>query len=116
MEFKLLELQYVGKAVAFISEDGLTNQWGMILNRTDLSIFTTNYMSFPLVLRWAVKQGFTALPGNSSGQCPGDKLAAFARARIVFAGKRTKALRVIATPDTRATLTSPTDAKVTTHY
>ncbi|CAD6239843.1 unnamed protein product [Miscanthus lutarioriparius] len=84
MEFKLLERQYGMLAVAFISEDGLTNQWGMILNRTDLSILATNYMSFPLVLRWAVKQGFTALPGNSSGQCPGDITSSICKSKDSF--------------------------------
>ncbi|KAG0536409.1 hypothetical protein BDA96_03G061300 [Sorghum bicolor] len=84
MEFKLLELQYGLDAVAFISEEGLTNQWGMILNRTDLSIPMTNYMSFSLVLRWAVKQGFTALPGNLSGQCPGDITSSICKSKDSF--------------------------------
>ncbi|XP_066308365.1 wall-associated receptor kinase 3-like [Miscanthus floridulus] len=41
-------------------------------------------MSFPLVLRWAVKQGFTALPGNSSGQCAGDITSSICKSKDSF--------------------------------
>ncbi|CAM0150830.1 unnamed protein product [Urochloa decumbens] len=54
---------------AFISEEGLTDRWYTILNRSDL--WETKYLSSPLVLRWAVKQGFPA-PADNSAQCPGD--------------------------------------------
>nr|XP_034569271.1 wall-associated receptor kinase 2-like isoform X2 [Setaria viridis] len=72
MEFKGLNLHTKQeynflRAVAFISEDRLTDQWYMTLNRTDISM--SLYMSSPYVLRWAVKQGFPAPAGNM-GQCP----------------------------------------------
>ncbi|CAO2148068.1 unnamed protein product [Urochloa humidicola] len=54
---------------AFISEEGLTNQWYGILNKANLS--TPYYMASPVVFRWAVKQDVLA-PADNSGQCPGD--------------------------------------------
>ncbi|KAG2560803.1 wall-associated receptor kinase-like 6 [Panicum virgatum] len=57
-------------AVALVSEDGLTDQWGVILNRSDL--WWLSYMASPLVLRWAVKQGVTAPANYSLGPCLGD--------------------------------------------
>ncbi|CAL4994398.1 unnamed protein product [Urochloa decumbens] len=82
MEFKRLNLHTsqgnpLGRAhaIAFVSEDGMDDQWFISLNRTDLSSRASEFMSFPLVLRWAVKQGLPAAAssaGNSSGQCPGD--------------------------------------------
>lgn len=57
----------------------MTDEWYMTLTRADLAhlidpIYRTQfvyYMSFPLVLRWAVTQGFpTSFASNSSGQCP----------------------------------------------
>ncbi|CAL4985378.1 unnamed protein product [Urochloa decumbens] len=48
----------------FISEDGLAKQWDMVLDsNSDVP------MESPLVLRWAVKQGFS-VPAGNSGQCP----------------------------------------------
>nr|CAB3491165.1 unnamed protein product [Digitaria exilis] len=76
MDFNRLNLDTRQKyhdliAVAFVSEVGMTDQWHMTLNRTDLSSSELDYISSPLVLRWAVKQGFPAsLTGSSSGQCP----------------------------------------------
>ncbi|XP_014661104.2 wall-associated receptor kinase 2 [Setaria italica] len=60
--------------LAVVSEEGLTAQWwDTILNRTvTLNTWIPRYFSSPLVLQWAVKQGFPAPAGNSSGQCPGD--------------------------------------------
>ncbi|CAO2152842.1 unnamed protein product [Urochloa humidicola] len=78
MEFRRLTSQRnpltrAARAIAFVSEDGMDSQWSIALNKTDLSSRTSELMSFPLVLRWAVKQGLSASSaGNSSGQCPGD--------------------------------------------
>ncbi|CAL4989049.1 unnamed protein product [Urochloa decumbens] len=80
MEFKRLNLHTsqgnpLGRAhaIAFVSEDGMDDQWFISLNRTDLSSRGSEFMSFPVVLRWAVKQGLSASSaGNSSEQCPGD--------------------------------------------
>ncbi|PUZ44025.1 hypothetical protein GQ55_8G055100 [Panicum hallii var. hallii] len=60
--------------LAFISEEGLTKQWwDMILNGTYLlNMHIPRYFSSPLVLQWAVKQGFSVPADNSSAQCPGD--------------------------------------------
>ena len=58
------------RAVALVSEDGLTDQWGVILNRSDLSRLP--YMASPLVLRWVVKQGVIAPANYSLGPCLGD--------------------------------------------
>nr|CAB3491158.1 unnamed protein product [Digitaria exilis] len=78
MDFKRLNLHtpiqkyFFMLAVAFLSEDGMTDQWHMTLNRMDLfNRPAADYMSSPLLLRWAVKKGFTASSAsNSSGQCP----------------------------------------------
>ncbi|CAL4994395.1 unnamed protein product [Urochloa decumbens] len=48
----------------FISEDGLAKQWDMVLDSS-----SDGPMESPLVLRWAVKQGFS-VPAGNSGQCP----------------------------------------------
>ncbi|CAL4981965.1 unnamed protein product [Urochloa decumbens] len=71
---------YVGYPMALISEEGLTAQWWnicMTFNRTygdSLGPRLPLFFSSPLVLQWAVKQGFSmpAVMSNSSGQCPGD--------------------------------------------
>jgi hypothetical protein len=55
-------------ALAFISEVGLTDQWHKILNMNG----PTNYMSSPIVLQWAVKQGLSAPAVDKSGNCPWD--------------------------------------------
>ncbi|CAM0150500.1 unnamed protein product [Urochloa decumbens] len=67
--------------LAVVSEKGLTAQWwDAILNRTDgLNYWGPRYFSSPLVLQWAVKQGFPAPAGNSSGQCPGDVASSLCR-------------------------------------
>ncbi|CAM0145148.1 unnamed protein product, partial [Urochloa decumbens] len=76
MEFKGINLHTrqtngILHAFAFVSEDGMTDQWYISLNRTDMWSPASNYMSSPLILRWAVKQGLSASSaGNSSGQCP----------------------------------------------
>ncbi|CAL4981971.1 unnamed protein product [Urochloa decumbens] len=76
MEFKGINLNTrqtngILHAFAFVSEDGMTDQWYISLNRTDMWSPASNYMSSPLILRWAVKQGLSASSaGNSSGQCP----------------------------------------------
>nr|CAB3491160.1 unnamed protein product [Digitaria exilis] len=83
MEFKGLNLQInqlnfdIMHGVALVSEDGMTDQWHMTLNNSYLltSPWTSRLnhfcLSSPLVLRWAVKQGFpTYSSDNSSGQCP----------------------------------------------
>ncbi|CAL4985377.1 unnamed protein product [Urochloa decumbens] len=54
---------------AFISEEGLTNQWYRILNKANMS--TPYYMASPAVFGWAVKQDVLA-PADNSRQCPGD--------------------------------------------
>ncbi|WVZ53755.1 hypothetical protein U9M48_004656 [Paspalum notatum var. saurae] len=56
--------------VAFISEKGLTEEWWkIIVNNTDSwMMLNTLYISSPVVLRWAVKQGFPA-PADNSGKC-----------------------------------------------
>ncbi|RCV37441.1 hypothetical protein SETIT_8G063100v2 [Setaria italica] len=54
-------------ALAFISEEGLSDHWYRILNRISTGL---NMVSPPLVLRWAVKQGISAPSADSSGQCP----------------------------------------------
>ncbi|CAN6374535.1 unnamed protein product [Urochloa humidicola] len=64
---------------ALISEEGLIDEWYMILNMMTNNIFSTTtsidlhhyVMASPLVLRWAVKQGFSASDDNSR-QCPGE--------------------------------------------
>ncbi|KAF8711206.1 hypothetical protein HU200_029222 [Digitaria exilis] len=60
--------------LAFISEQGLTAHWWQTtLNSTiDLNVWDRRYFSSPLVLQWAVKQGFPPSAGISSGQCPSD--------------------------------------------
>jgi hypothetical protein len=55
--------------LAFISEVGLTDQWNKFFNTNDQ---TTHYISSPIVLQWAVKQGLLAPAANNSGKCPGD--------------------------------------------
>ncbi|CAL4985373.1 unnamed protein product [Urochloa decumbens] len=72
LEFQRLNLdssrQYEPTStVAFVSEEGLTELWHMILPRTDMS--SSNYMAYPLVLGWAVRQGFPA-PADNSRYCP----------------------------------------------
>ncbi|XP_066335115.1 wall-associated receptor kinase 2-like [Miscanthus floridulus] len=57
-------------ALAFVSEVGLTDQWyKIVFNMFDLSI---GYMSSPVVLQWAVKQGLSAPAAVNSGKCPSD--------------------------------------------
>ncbi|KAF8730919.1 hypothetical protein HU200_016793 [Digitaria exilis] len=48
-----------------ITEEGLSGNWYMILNTS-----TSLYVASPLVLWWAVKQGFP-MPVNNTKQCPG---------------------------------------------
>ncbi|CAL4989051.1 unnamed protein product [Urochloa decumbens] len=61
---------------ALISEEGLIDKWYTILNKMtkkqqQMGISTPNYvLASPIVLRWEVKQGFSA-PDDNSGQCPG---------------------------------------------
>nr|CAB3489392.1 unnamed protein product [Digitaria exilis] len=55
---------------ALISEEGLIDQWHMILNKTDM--LRLNHMAYPLVLRWVVKQGLSAPTDKSGWQCPMD--------------------------------------------
>ncbi|CAL4994408.1 unnamed protein product [Urochloa decumbens] len=74
VKFKRLHLNrswhnYAPSTVAFISEEGFTEPWHMILNSTDDSSDMLKYMSYPLVLRWAVKQDFPA-PADNSRYCP----------------------------------------------
>ncbi|KAG2556333.1 hypothetical protein PVAP13_8NG071501, partial [Panicum virgatum] len=59
--------------------DGLTDEWGVILNRTDL--LGLSYMASPLVLRWAVKQGVTAPAGKSLGPCIGDVVGGLCKSK-----------------------------------
>jgi hypothetical protein len=60
--------------LGFITEEGLTAQWWDVsLNRTvPLNNRRPRYFSSPLLLQWAVKQGFPAPTGNLTGQCPED--------------------------------------------
>jgi hypothetical protein len=75
---------------AFISEEGLTDQWWyMIFNRTEellsiMPLFSGPYFSSPLVLRWAVKQGFQAPAASNSGQCPGDIASSICKSKDSF--------------------------------
>ncbi|PVH33732.1 hypothetical protein PAHAL_8G056200 [Panicum hallii] len=57
--------------LAFISEEGLTKQWWDMIFDTTLNMPMPRYFSSPLVLQWAVKQGFS-VPADNSAQCPGD--------------------------------------------
>lgn len=70
--------QWVLQPFMLIIEEGLSGQWSMILNlSTNFNPSMTSYASTPLyiasplVLLWAVKQGFP-VPTNDSGQCPRD--------------------------------------------
>nr|CAB3491171.1 unnamed protein product [Digitaria exilis] len=66
-----IDTWWVYMPLAFVSEEGLTaHWWDTILNSTDN--WDSHYFSSPLVLQWAVKQGFPAPAGNSSGECPRD--------------------------------------------
>ncbi|CAO2148069.1 unnamed protein product [Urochloa humidicola] len=60
--------------LVFVSEEGLAAQWwDTILNRTyDLNVWMPRYFSSPIVVRWAVKQGFSSAPAGSSGKFPRD--------------------------------------------
>lgn len=60
----------ISRTFAFISADGWSDRWYMILSRTGLTIFDS--MSFPVVLGWAVKQGLwsPATAQKSSVECP----------------------------------------------
>ncbi|KAF8711208.1 hypothetical protein HU200_029224 [Digitaria exilis] len=51
-----------------ITEEGLTDHWYIILNRTNSN---PSSMNSGMVLWWAVKQGFP-MPASNSGQCPGN--------------------------------------------
>ncbi|CAN6362533.1 unnamed protein product [Urochloa humidicola] len=75
--------QYNDMPLAFISWKGMTSQWwDMILNRTDLlNYWGPHNFSSPLVLQWAVKQGFPAPASNSSGQCPGEVASRLCRSK-----------------------------------
>ncbi|CAO2152837.1 unnamed protein product [Urochloa humidicola] len=56
---------------ALISEEGLTDGWYLILNMLNNKTVMSPYvLASPLVLQWAVKQGFS-VPDDNSGQCPG---------------------------------------------
>nr|CAB3489390.1 unnamed protein product [Digitaria exilis] len=70
--------------LAFISEEGLTaHWWNTILNSTvSLNEWGGRYFSSPLILQWAVKQGFPAPAGNSSGQCPWDVASRLCRSDL----------------------------------
>ncbi|KAF8711222.1 hypothetical protein HU200_029238 [Digitaria exilis] len=74
MEFRgLLNTSVMEMPLAFVSEEGLTaHWWDTILKATgSLREWAPRYFSAPLVLQWAVKQGFPAPAGNTTGQCPG---------------------------------------------
>ncbi|OEL12696.1 Wall-associated receptor kinase 5 [Dichanthelium oligosanthes] len=78
MEFKVLMDNIFGynMPLAFISEEGLTAQWWDIIMSRPPAFFmndsaTPRYFSSPLVLQWAVKQGFP-VPADNTGQCPVD--------------------------------------------
>jgi len=70
--------------LAFVSEEGLAaHWWDMTLNRNvSLNEWGPRYFSSPLVLQWAVKQGFPAPAGNSSGQCPRDVASRLCRSDL----------------------------------
>nr|CAB3489403.1 unnamed protein product [Digitaria exilis] len=59
--------------LAFVSEEGLTALWldTILKINVSLGVLVPRFFSAPLVLQWAVKQGFPAPTGNTTGQCPG---------------------------------------------
>lgn len=94
------------RAFAFISAEGLSDQWYMILSRTVLSSLDLSmHMPSPIVLRWAVKQGLLPPAAQkSSWQCP--------QLGVTSRQENGEAIRATPLPATSATLTSPTGAKV----
>lgn len=56
---------------ALISEDGMTDQWYSIVSKWMTNQWTPDYITYPLVLMWAIKQGFS-VPADNSGHCPKD--------------------------------------------
>jgi hypothetical protein len=72
--------------MTFISEEGLTAQWwkiSTVFNKTyGISGNRFFFLSSPLVLKWAVKQGFS-MPEvvSSSRQCPGDVACQLCRSK-----------------------------------
>jgi hypothetical protein len=85
--------------LALISEEGLSHQWHMISNITNMwmaseyeklvryHVYTLKskvpvhqYWASPLVLGWAIKQGFSA-PTSNSGQCPFDVTSSLCKSK-----------------------------------
>nr|CAB3489400.1 unnamed protein product [Digitaria exilis] len=83
MEFKIGSIysSWAFMPLAFVSEEGLTaHWWHTTLNST--SDWGNHYFSSPLVLQWAVKQGFQVPAGNSSGKCPEDVASRLCRSKL----------------------------------
>jgi hypothetical protein len=87
------------RPLALISEERLSHQWHMISNFTNLwmasqyqeyfgygltnnfkSGFYVQYWASPIVLGWAVKQGFSA-PTSNFGQCPSDVASSLCKSK-----------------------------------
>ncbi|CAL4985372.1 unnamed protein product [Urochloa decumbens] len=62
-------------ALTFISEEGLSDHWYMILNKSGSGLLDN--MAPPLVLRWAVKQNLSTV--DDSDHCPGDVASSLCR-------------------------------------
>lgn len=71
LDFKGFNTSQQNPVCMFVSEEGLTDQWQTIFNKSDLGMRFYSIEASPLVLQWAVKQGLSVLASNS-GQCPGD--------------------------------------------
>ncbi|CAL4989055.1 unnamed protein product [Urochloa decumbens] len=71
LDFKGFNTSQQNPVCLFVSEEGLTDQWQTIFNRSDLGMQDYSVQASPLLLQWAVKEGFSVNAGNS-GQCPWD--------------------------------------------
>ncbi|CAO2145865.1 unnamed protein product [Urochloa humidicola] len=71
LEFKGFNASQKNPVCLLVSEEGLTDQWRTIFNRSDLGTQFYSVQASPLLLKWAIKQGLLG-PAHNSGQCSGD--------------------------------------------
>ncbi|CAL4952154.1 unnamed protein product [Urochloa decumbens] len=74
VDMKLLNLnisQQHTSPFVLISEEGLRDQWYNVISKWTTEQSIPDYITYPLVLQWSVKQG-VPVPTGTSEQCPKD--------------------------------------------